>query len=87
MGNRAVIKFVGQKCGIYLHWNGGRDSVEPFLAYCKLKGYRSDEYGVARFAQVVGNWFGGGLSLGIINTAHKPDRIDCGDNGVYYVKD
>jgi hypothetical protein len=42
---------------------------------------------VARFAQVVGNWFGGGLSIGIIDAAHRPDRLDPGDNGVYYVKD
>lgn len=59
MGNRAFIRFVGEDAGIYLHWNGGRDSVEPMLEYCRLKGYRFDDYGVARMCQVVGNWFGG----------------------------
>lgn len=43
MGNRAVITtskapdVSGAKdLGIYLHWNGGRDSVEAFLKYCVL---------------------------------------------------
>ena len=58
MGNRAVIttsKSTDIKnstdIGIYLHWNGGRDSVQAFLKYCELKGYRSpekDNYGWAR---------------------------------------
>lgn len=94
MGNRAVItaskaKNVAESndIGVYLHWNGGRDSVEAFLKYCKLKGYRSpdtDCYGWARLCQVIGNFFGGELSIGI-------DRcccLDCdnGDNGVYIIK-
>lgn len=44
MGNRAVIttsKSTDIKnstdIGIYLHWNGGRDSVQAFLKYCELK--------------------------------------------------
>ena len=47
MGNRAVITNSksfdvanSTDLGVYLHWNGGRDSVEAFLKYCKLKGYR-----------------------------------------------
>jgi hypothetical protein len=46
MGNRAVITTTRERepknsneIGIYLHWNGGRNSVEAFLTYCKLKGY------------------------------------------------
>lgn len=92
MGNRAVIttrenwKYNG--VGIYLHWNGGRDSVEPFLKYCELKGYRSpsrDCYGWARLCQVIGNFFGGSLSIGIDTIWHL-DR-DNGDNGVYIIED
>ena len=55
MGNRAVIATREKKIGVYLHWNGGRDSVEGFLTYCKLKGYRcpeKDNYGWARLCQV-----------------------------------
>lgn len=90
MGNRAVIttreNFDNNGIGIYLHWNGGRDSVEPFLKYCELKGFRApttDCYGFARLAQVIGNFFGGGLSLGIDTV----DRLDCDnyDNGVYII--
>lgn len=94
MGNRAVItaskaKNVAESndIGVYLHWNGGRDSVEAFLKYCELKGYHSpdtDCYGWARLCQVIGNFFGGEFSIGI-------DRcccLDCDnrDNGVYIIK-
>ena len=89
MGNRAVITTREKKIGVYLHWNGGRDSVEAFLKYCELKGFRcpeDDSYGWARLCQVIANFFGGdGLSIGI-------DTIDCldcdnWDNGVYIIHD
>jgi hypothetical protein len=88
MGNRAVITTEAKDLGVYLHWNGGRDSVEAFLLYCKLKGYRcpeNDNYGWARLCQVIGNFFGDGLSVGI----DKYDRLDTdnGDNGTYIIKD
>ena len=89
MGNRAVITtkqaWANDGIGIYLHWNGGRDSVEAFLDYCRLRGFRTGQYGIARLAQVIGNYFGGGLSIGIDTLWH----LDCdnGDNGVYIVED
>lgn len=90
MGNRAVITIKGAKdntTGIYLHWNGGIESVEAFLTYCDMKGFRSpdtDCYGFAYLTTVIGNFFGDGLSLGV-------NRIECldtdnFDNGVYYIK-
>lgn len=91
MGNRAVITsrddFDNNGVGIYLHWNGGRDSVEAFLAYCELKGYREPDkncYGWARLCQVIGNYFGGTTSIGI----DAIDRLDCDnwDNGVYIIE-
>ena len=87
MGNRAVIATREKKIGVYLHWNGGRDSVEGFLTYCKLKGYRcpeKDNYGWARLCQVIGNFFGGECSVGI----DLYDRLDTdnGDNGVYIIE-
>jgi hypothetical protein len=87
MGNRAVITTEKKKIGVYLHWNGGADSVRPFLMYCKMKGYRNPEqdcYGWARLCQVIGNFFGGTTSLGI----DEYDRLDTdnGDNGVYIIK-
>lgn len=36
MGNRTVITTAERKIGLYLHWNGGRDTVEPLLRYCEL---------------------------------------------------
>lgn len=88
MGNRAVITTEAKDLGVYLHWNGGRDSVEAFLLYCKLKGYRcpeNDNYGWARLCQVIGNFFRDGLSVGI----DRYDKLDTdnGDNGVYIIKD
>ncbi len=90
MGNRAVIttkeNFVNDGVGVYLHWNGGRDSVEGFLTYCKLKGYRppsQDCYGWARLCQVIGNFFGGFTSVGI----DVVSKLDCDnyDNGTYII--
>lgn len=93
MGNRAIVKGKGQTLGVYLHWYGGYESVRSFTEYCKLKGYRSpetDNYGIARLCQVVGNYFGGGLSLGImeIDKELTPEIVDsyCLDNGVYEIE-
>jgi len=87
MGNRAVITTPDKKIGVYLHWNGGRDSIEAFLKYCELKGYRypeTDCYGWARLCQVIGNFFGGELSIGI-DEYSRLDK-DNGDNGVYVIE-
>ena len=93
MGNRAIIKGKGQNLGVYVHWNGGIDSVTAFLEYCKLKGYRSpetDTYGVARLCQVIGNFFGGSCSVGIENVDKNisPEYASkwCLDNGIYEIE-
>lgn len=88
MGNRAVITWSkaedvsrSREIGIYLHWNGGINSVMAFLKYCELKGYRKpdqDNYGYARLCQVIGNFFGGTTSVGI----DMCSCLDC-DNGTY----
>ena len=90
MGNRCVVTWSksadpkrSTDIGVYLHWNGGRDIVEAFLKYCELRGFRTDDYGVARFVQVVANFFGGGDSIGVDCCCN----LDCEnwDNGVYVV--
>lgn len=86
MGNRAIIlskndmladgKINPNQIGVYLHWNGDRDSVSAFLKYCKLKCYRSpstDCYGWACLCNVISNFFGDGTSLGI----DIASRLDC----------
>ena len=94
MGNRAVITSykqlnkIGEDIGIYVHWNGGPESVEAFCAYCDMKGFRDvdtdQSYAYARLAQVYANFFEGGLSVGV----NRLSNLDCdnGDNGVYYLK-
>lgn len=87
MGNRAVIACNEDGIGIYLHWNGGRDSVEAFLEYCRLKGYRDpiydESYAFARLTQVIANYFGGTTSIGI----GLCRNLDCDnyDNGLYLI--
>ena len=91
MGNRAIIQtresYENEGIGVYLHWNGGHDSVSAFLKYCELKGYRApdtDSYGWARLCQVIGNYFGGSLSLGIDN--FSKDAGEWQDNGTYIIE-
>lgn len=85
MGNRAVITDEGRNIAVYLHWNGGRDSVEGFLEYCKRKGCRGfgddTPYAAARLTQVVANFMGGTLSVGVMPKAYAGE-----DNGLYIVK-
>lgn len=91
MGNRAIIQtresFDNEGIGVYLHWNGGYDSVSAFLKYCELKGYRApdaDPYGWARLCQVIGNFFGGSTSFGIDN--FTKDAGEWQDNGTYIIE-
>lgn len=96
MGNRAYVVFMetaksDMGVAVYLHWNGGPESVYAFLDYTASV-TRTDSYFPARFCQVAGNYLagddtGGALSLGI-----EPVRRDdikslagVGDNGVYVV--
>jgi len=88
MGNKAVLQFGTQKdaLGIYLHWNGERDSVEGFLeAARKLKIRRDCDYGAARLVQIISNYFGGSCFVGIDIVT----RLDTnnGDNGTYVIED
>lgn len=83
MGNRAVIQMQGQDVGIYLHNNGGYDTIAPLLHVAKEYGIRGDDYGMARLTQMMGNFFGGILNIGIA-TEDVLD-MDNGDNGTYVI--
>lgn len=87
MGNRAVITLAQKpkqsSTGIYLHWNGGPESVLAFAEAAQALGVGLDDdsYTVARLAQIISNYFGGTLSIGI--GALKTLDCDNYDNGVY----
>lgn len=89
MGNRAVITFSKGKSApaIYLHWNGGLESVLAFLQVCKDRGYRDPvgdpHYALARLIGVIHEFFDGGDSLGV----GRLDELDVNnwDNGAYLV--
>ena len=96
MGNRAVITIKENDINVnkqdwnslYLHWNGGHDSVAPFLHVAKLYGIRCQDassYAIARLSQLIGNTLKGTLSLGV--GAYKCLDTDNGDNGVFVVWD
>ena len=94
MGNRALIAFKEKESTkkkeevpcIYLHWNGGRDSVEAFLDATKRLGVRTHDqsYGMARLTQIIANFLGGTLSIGISNVGDWD--LDFLDNGIYWVE-
>lgn len=87
MGTRAVITsapYGENNVGIYVHWNGGRASVEAFILAAKKMGFRpvGDNYGWARLTQLITNFFGcDGTSIGV--DICKNLDTDNGDNGTY----
>lgn len=95
MGNRAVITTKAQKVGIYIHWNGGPESVLAFIQIAKNRGYRppvmDGSYALARLTGIIHEFMGGGtaeddgLSLGI----GLVSDLDCnnGDQGMYILGD
>jgi len=100
MGNRAVIvahdttkENRNRRIGIYLHWCGGKESVEEFLQIAKQRGIRgvdSDpQYCWARLCQIICDEFSSegenclSVGIGIVRC------LDCQnyDNGVYYINE
>lgn len=100
MGNRAVIAFVGStdksKC-IYLHWNGGRASVEAFLKaarYLRLNkldrrwGYVDQERAMQQLGTLIARHFFGhdtGMTVYVEDFGYA-DK-DNGDNGLYTISE
>lgn len=84
MGNRAVVQFTRgdiKTQAFYLHWNGGPESVYTFLSVLQDDYYCRGDAAPVRFAQLVGNYFGGCLSIYHWTNDEPLDE----DNGVYYV--
>lgn len=86
MGNRAVITW-DNICGIYLHWNGGRDSIEAFLGFCAVRKFRDPFAGMCT---VINNYFaepGSPELMSIYTGPYGTLDLDNYDNGVYVCKD
>lgn len=102
MGNRATVIFTDGKSfspAVYLHWNGGAESVYGFLEEAnrrKIRGSEDLQYQCARFIQIAGEFLDadefGSTSLGVTDSpkSDKPEdlakvKTDLGDNGIYLV--
>jgi hypothetical protein len=98
MGNRAVVIFTNREAdifspAIYLHWNGGPESIYQFLDELDRRDVRADQnYEAARFVQIVGEFmdqeYRSNCSLGIDSgPSHFCEVLghDCGDNGIFLV--
>ena len=92
MGNRAVITTSTSRTtgvGIYVHYNGGLESVLAFLHVAKERGYRDPTndtaYGMARLCGLVCEFFG--LKLDTCVGIGQLKELDCDnrDNGVYVI--
>ncbi len=92
MGNRAVITFdtnASAPC-IYLHWNGGRASVEGFLQAAKAigidQGDITDAQQMDDFADLIANkFFGNPVGMTCYRESYGKADTDNYDNGVYII--
>lgn len=93
MGNRCVITpapYGDNNPAVYLHWNGGIESVLAFCQVARELGYRSPhaegnpDYGLARLTGLICLYFDitGDTSIGIGRAA---DFGDPGDNGIWLI--
>lgn len=96
MGNRALITLEpltkkNKVVAVYVHWNGGIESVKAIADVCKARGFRDPDcdlpYAIARFIGVWHEFFGitDGLSLGVMMTDWKGVKDSWLDNGVYTI--
>lgn len=89
MGNRAVIAFKSEPTiGLYVHWNGGVESVLAFLEATKRRaGEESADAGraMARLTETVSRYFTDGMSVYVGPVAQLD--TDNGDNGTYWIGD
>ncbi len=102
MGNRANVIFSNEdetsiSPNIYLHWNGGAESVYAFIDELNRRNIRADQnYECARFIQVVTDFTDqdslGGLSIGVVNSPKAITikdlmnlQSDVSDNGIYVI--
>ena len=90
MGNRAVLTHYSSNNApcIYLHWNGGRDSVAAFLHAARYLGLPppTTERAWDLFAKILAkHFFGGKVGMTIYREKFGEADKDNWDNGVYYI--
>lgn len=90
MGNRAMIVGKDSSLGLYVHWNGGRDSVEAFLEYASFlssygMGAKDNDLGFSTLVKVVANFMGSSCSVEIVDQDDLASHKNIYDNGVYIV--
>lgn len=92
MGNRAVITFSQHKTAacIYLHWNGGRASVEAFIKSAKHLGLHvcKNEYEEHKVMDLLAemiatHFFETKVGMSVYRQQYGKSDIDNYDNGVY----
>lgn len=91
MGNQAIIVGENSNIGLYLHWNGGMDTVKPLLDYCALiapqggLGERFHNSGLTIITTVMSNFFGNdGGNVDVVSVSGNKSDIPY-DNGIYVV--
>lgn len=91
MGNRAVITFKTHPTApcIYLHWNGGRASIEGFLGAAKALGISGDHRErMDALAEVLARaFFKTQVGMTVYREAYGETDTDNWDNGVYVIDD
>ena len=86
MGNRAVINMVDSDVAIYLHWNGGRDTVEPVLEVAKEYGLTGDNAGMNDLYKMFHNMLSSDMTeTAYVGTIPEYNGTASGDNGVYII--
>ena len=94
MGNRAFIGFENNPINIYVHWNGGIESVKAFCDAAKERGFADPtcdaNYAIARLIGLIHEFFGvtDSSSLGVCtfsSAEEEKDAITYADNGKYII--
>ena len=86
MGNRAVINMVDSDVAIYLHWNGGRDTVEAVLEVAKEYGLAGDNAGMNDLYKMFHNMLADDMAeTAYVGTIPEYNGSAKGDNGVYII--
>lgn len=93
MGNRAVITFMNHATSpcIYLHWNGGRASVEGFLGAAKDLGMMPSNFNhesefLDKFAELIATrFFNCTVGMTVYRERFGSADTDNYDNGVFLI--